>query len=178
MNKLFRVPATFLLLTAFVAACQKTIPTQVSDASNDGVVEFDGATYSFRVVNRVSVGGPDFCGATPGCDANFSLSARIYSDGSVRGQWNDTLNGRSDPAIPVHIAIDCLVVDGNDAWVSGLITTKEFAGIPVFARVRDNGTSANDPPDQISFQFEGETPCTARPNLALFDLDDGQVTIR
>ena len=34
-------------------------------------------------------------------------------------------------------------------------------------RVRDNGTSANDAPDQIGFSVLTNVPCTAQPNLAL-----------
>ena len=144
------------------------------------------------VVHRVSVGGPDAClalvGATrPGCDGDFSLTAIEYADGSVSGQYTDRFaNGDG-----FHAVIDCLVVDGNRAWVSGVITSGrvtdpdtgevfDLAGLDVFTTAVDNGTSANDPVDQISFSFIGfEIPCTdaTELDLPLFDAPEGQVTV-
>jgi hypothetical protein len=143
------------------------------------------------VVHRVSVGSPDAClalvGAThPGCDGNFSFTAIEYADGSVSGQYTDRFaNGDG-----FHAVIDCLVVDGNRAWVSGVITSGrvtdpdtgevfDLAGLDVFTSVQDNGTSANDPVDQISFSFIGEEiPCTEQENVDLLDAPEGQVTVR
>jgi hypothetical protein len=142
------------------------------------------------VVHRVSVGGPDACvafgAAHPGCDGNFSLTAREYADGSVSGQYTDRFaNGDG-----FHAVIDCLVVEGNRAWVSGVITKGSFtdpetgevfdlAGLFVLTSVQDNGTSANDPPDQISFSFIDVelTPCREQPDVDLFDAPEGQVTV-
>ncbi|HET9157796.1 MAG TPA: hypothetical protein VFN91_14080, partial [Myxococcaceae bacterium] len=83
-----------------------------------------------------------------------------------------------------HAQIDCLVVDGNEAWVSGIITSGTFngadlTGLSVVARIQDNGKSANDPPDAISASFIAIAPvCTDRPNLPLNPMTDGQVTVR
>jgi hypothetical protein len=148
------------------------------------------------VVHHVLAGGPDACVAVgaehPGCDGNFSLSAREYADGSVSGQYTDRFS-QAFGGGGFHAVIDCLSVDGNDAWVSGVITRGTFplgdgevldiTGFPVAARVRDNGTSANDPPDQISFSNIGDpTPCTDRPTESPFyDLSavpEGQVKVR
>jgi hypothetical protein len=143
------------------------------------------------VVHRVSAGGPDACvafGAThPGCDGNFSLTAREYADGSVSGQYTDRFaNGDG-----FHAVIDCLVVEGNRAWISGIITSGRFtdpdtgevfdlAGLYVLTSVQDNGTSANDPADQISLSFIAfeQTPCTETPDVDLLDAPEGQVTVR
>jgi hypothetical protein len=143
------------------------------------------------VVHRVSAGGPDACvafGAThPGCDGNFSLTAREYADGSVSGQYTDRFaNGDG-----FHAVIDCLVVEGNRAWISGIITSGRFtdpdtgevfdlAGLYVLTSVQDNGTSANDPADQISLSFIDfeQTPCTETPDVDLLDAPEGQVTVR
>ena len=102
------------------------------------------------VVHHVSVGTPDACVALgfehPGCDANFSLVANQDADGDVSGQYSDRFaNGDG-----FHAVVDCLVVIGNDAWISGVITQGridgiDLAGLDVLARVRDNGTSQNDP---------------------------------
>ena len=140
------------------------------------------------IVHRVQVGGPDWegwCddpGRTAGCDANFSLSGREYADGSMAGQYIDRwANGNG-----FHAVIDCVSVsdDGTEAWVSGVITQGriddfDLAGLPVATRVKDNGTSANDPPDQISWSWFGgdATSCTAHADYPLFDVPKGQVKV-
>jgi hypothetical protein len=50
---------------------------------------------------------------------SFSFSARRYADGRVKGQLQ--LNSRSFD-VHVHIAIDCLRIEGNTAHMSGRIT--------------------------------------------------------
>jgi hypothetical protein len=146
-----------------------------------------GATMAWAsgpVVHHVTAGGPDACidlgGEHPGCDGNFSLVANQYADGSVSGQYTDRF-ARGDG---FHAVIDCLVVSGNDAWVSGVITHGrigdiDLAGLEVLTQVRDNGTSANDPADQISFSFiDTELPdCTEQPDLPLLDAPEGQVRV-
>ncbi len=148
-----------------------------------------GATIAWAgkgpVEHHVSAGGPDACIALgfehPGCDANFSLVANEYADGSMSGEYSDRFaNGDG-----FHADVDCVVVSGNDAWISGVITHGRFdgidlAGLEVLTRVRDNGTSANDPPDQISFSFIDTVlpDCTEQPDLLLLDAPQGQVTIR
>ena len=106
-----------------------------------------GATMAWAsgpVVHHVSVGTPDACVALgfehPGCDANFSLVANQDADGDVSGQYSDRFaNGDG-----FHAVVDCLVVIGNDAWISGVITQGridgiDLAGLEVPARV---GTTA------------------------------------
>jgi hypothetical protein len=132
------------------------------------------------VQHFVSVGGPDQ-DPTNHTDANFSLVAIQHSDGSVTGQWTDQF-GQGQGGI--HVAINCLFVQGNQAWVSGFVTQGTFngadlSGLPVITRVQDNGTSHNDPPDQISFSFIGNpAACTTAPNLPLVPMTAGQVTVR
>jgi hypothetical protein len=49
----------------------------------------------------------------------------------------------------------------------------------VITLVQDNGNSANDPADAISFSFIGNAnPCTAAPPLPLVPMTDGQVQVR
>jgi hypothetical protein len=108
------------------------------------------------IVHKVAVGGPDICpafGAHPGCNGNLSLIAMQREDGSVSGEWNDSYGD----GFTMHASVDCLlvqVIPGRttlEAWIGGVITTKEFAGHRVIMRVRDNGTSMNDPlPDALS----------------------------
>jgi hypothetical protein len=131
------------------------------------------------VIHHVSVGGHDQdpAGHT---DANFSLTATEHADGTVTGEWTDQF-GQGQGGI--HVVINCLFVQGNEAWVSGFIdhgnvNGVDVTGLPCITRVQDNGKSANDPPDAISFSFIGvPTLCTAAPNLPLFPMTGGQVTV-
>ena len=79
----------------------------------------------------------------------------------------------------VHGVIDCLSVVGNEAWASGVFTSGLAVGLLWSIRLRDLGTSANQPPDQISAAHVGggAIPCTAHPVYELFDAPDGQVTV-
>ena len=138
-----------------------------------------------QVIHRVHVGGPDICdavGQKPGCDANFSLVALEFANGKVAGQYTDRFGDLTGSG-GFHARIDCISVAGNDAWVSGVITKGKLGGVdlagqPVITRVRDNGTSNNDPPDQISFSFIGNsTSCLSQPNLPLFAVPQGQVVV-
>lgn len=137
------------------------------------------------VAHRVTVGGPDVCtglGLPTGCDANFSLVALQFSDGSVSGQWHDV----TPPSRSVHVTVNCLVVAGNEAWVSGVGPEHDF-GNEWVARVRDNGRSANDPADQISLTrpvgiFSGVLgevveDCNGMQAFPLFDAPQGQTVV-
>lgn len=146
----------------------------------------DGTGTRVRgVVHSVHIGGPDICelfGLQPGCDANYSGSAVLMADGSARGQFIDTFAGGG---AGLHATIDCLHVAGIDAWLSGVIkhgvTPRGFdlAGLPIIIRVRDNGVSAHDPNDAVSFpQIGNPTPCSMAPDLSLFEYVHGQVQIR
>lgn len=139
-----------------------------------------------RVVHHASVGGADVCealGLPTGCEANFSLVANQKADGSVSGQWQDTFAGGVEG---IHVAVDCLNVVDNVAFVSGVITHgtdsggEDVSGQPALTAVADNGTSANDSADQITFSFIG-TPfdCNNLPpgDPPLFDLTHGQVKV-
>lgn len=135
--------------------------------------------------HKVSVGSSDGTPWGPGGDANFSLVANERAaDGSVSGQWHDQFgkNG-SGNGEGVHVDVNCLEVSGHDAWVSGIVTHaspgfESWVGKPALTRVRDNGTSQQDPEDQISYTYQSSISCHARPNLTLFDINGGQVTVR
>lgn len=137
------------------------------------------------VVHQASMGGADLCeavGLPTGCDANFSLVANHYADGSVSGQWEDSFGGGAG----IHVAVDCLAVSGNQAVVGGVITHawggfEANEGQRALTSVVDNGTSANDPADQLSFSFfPVGIACEIDPTAFdpfLFDLTNGQVRV-
>ncbi len=75
---------------------------------------------------------------------------------------------------------------GNGAVVGGVITHgfggfEEFEGERALTAVVDNGTSANDPADQLSFSFFPVGDLTCDPfspaDFPLFDLAHGQVKV-
>ena len=130
------------------------------------------------ILHRVSLASHDFGILKPGTDANDSFIAVQYADGSVEGQWTDQF-GHGNGGY--HIAVNCVEVDGNQAWISGIVTQSPFEediGQPAGTRVVDNGTSANDPPDQMSFSIVGvRFDCHAKRPYPLFDLSGGEVKV-
>ena len=164
----FVLPAAALLA---VACNEPTRPAL-------GAISADAQGAS-AVIHRVSVGGSDQ-DATLNTDANFSLVAIQKRDGSVSGEWSDQF-GQGQGG--VHVDVNCVLVVGNQAWISGIIRSGQaggvdFTGLPATTRVADLGKSANDPADAISFTFIGvAAPCTARLNLPLLAMTGGQVTV-
>jgi len=174
-----------ILATAAVFGCSESAipPTAQSDGRTLQ------ASAGGQVVHQATAGSPDICSAVgdkPGCDANFSLVAVQSADGGVTGEWVDRtshVNGGGG----VHVAINCLNVIGNRAYVSGVVTqssNSDQVGQPALTKVVDNGRSANDPPDQISFSiiFPGVVDCNAAPAfdgvIPIFSTPQGQVVVR
>jgi hypothetical protein len=113
---------------------------------------FSGSAIAGGVVHSVHVGSPDYCtsiGDTPGCDANWSVTALQFKDGTVTGQFSD----RFSTGEGVHGTVTCLLIIGNEAWISGdawYFYRGKQGTFTFFVKVVDNGTSEQDPPDQLS----------------------------
>ncbi|TNE84715.1 MAG: hypothetical protein EP330_28255 [Deltaproteobacteria bacterium] len=127
----------------------------------------------------VTVGSSDMCDdkGRP-CDANFSISAREDDEGLVFGTYIDRFeNGEGFVA-----EVDCVFIDGDDAWISGVILDgtwdgQDKTGETVITRVRDNGAGRGET-DQISYSYIGyDLECTDAPNLRLFPVPRGQVRV-
>jgi hypothetical protein len=150
------------------------------------------------ILHTVQVGGPDACeawGLAPGCDANLSLRAFQYADGSVSGHYSDQF-GHGIGGFQADVT--CMEVDGASAWIGAVITHGFFrireediywdmTGEEIFINVVDNGISANDPPDQITYSLFGtgfadcQEAAAEGPGMEgveLFDMPRGQVTVR
>jgi len=89
---------------------------------------------------------------------SFSFSARKYADGTVDGELQ--LNSRGFDVF-VHIKIDCLRVEGNTAYMSGLITHSSNPEEGVVGElnrwaVQDNGEGSDAEPDRVSSIPENE----------------------
>jgi hypothetical protein len=144
------------------------------------------ASEGSGAVHRVSVGGHD-ADLAENTDKNFSLIAIELGDGSVTGEWIDMFGKDPDgnPRGGIHVDVNCLSVDGSQAWIGGVIKSGTSGGVDVtgqraLTRVVDNGESASDPPDQISLSFFPVDPaisCADRPDLVLLAMTDGQVTV-
>lgn len=133
------------------------------------------------IVNKVSAGGHDVAVGDFPRDANLSLIAMEFSDGTVRGQITDRY---SIPGRGWHGNVECLSVNGNQAWVGGVITHHHnplAIGGYFYIRVEDNGTSRQDPPDRLSAAFTFINPgiqlCEEQYALPLFAMPDGQVKV-
>ncbi len=172
--------ATAAILVTFACADQPlTSPDALSVSPN-----FDANP----VTDMVSAGSNDACaafGQPNGCDKNFSFHANMKADGSVTGQYQDGFSTQF-PNDGIHATIDCLNIVGNGAVVSGVITRGQQFGVDVTGQsiltaVVDNGTSANDPADQISFSFNDiDLTCDqlVPANFPLFEIGPGQVRVK
>lgn len=161
-----------------VTSCSTDNISSADEFKNDSNNEL----RSNGIMHHVSVGGNDVNG--PGEDKSFSLVANMRADGSVTGQWVDGFGGGVGG---IHVSIDCLEVDGNSAVLGGVITnvmpgtsSVYVVGERASTAVIDNGTSANDPADMISFSFSGafcQAGLTAD-NFPVLPLERGQVVVR
>jgi hypothetical protein len=107
--------------------------------------------------HSVVVGSPDGVIYTTGGDGNFSLTARVDKDGNVTGQWQDAFT--RNPGF--HVTVTCLLVEGNTAWISGVVTQASdntLIGAPAITKVVDN--TKNGKGDTISFTFICPPVCT------------------
>jgi hypothetical protein len=135
-----------------------------------------------KVIGRVNVAGNDsgacvFQGLPKDCDENFSLSARMYADGSVKGQFQDSFGDGTE----VHAEIDCInFVGGDAAIVSGFFkssSSPSFAiGSPFVTALQEGD------PDFFSFLYNGIVGFDCNDyviaNFDLFEHIGGQVTVQ
>ena len=150
-----------LVFFLVASSCTKEDSIMTEETLNtDAPIEFLSKNNSKGVIHHVTAGGNDACaffGEDPGCDRNYSLTAIMMADGTVKGQFIDGWK-TDNPHAGVHGEITCMFVDGNMAKVGGVIKKgyafgMDLAGMYFFAVLKDNGTSKNDAPDQISFTF-------------------------
>jgi len=184
--RILSTTSILFLLVIFATGCNEdAAPTDSINKNQSGVLS------KGPVIHHVSLGGADACeafGLPPGCDGNFSLVANMKADGSVTGQWQDTFAGGGEG---IHVAIDCMNINVDENWaiVGGIITHgtsggEDVSGWYAITAVKDNGTSSNDTPDQISFSFfDPGFDCQLVQDLtiddiALNNLTTGQVKVR
>lgn len=134
------------------------------------------------VVHQVSAGGiVDYTAqGSPGLVEQYGFTASVDGAGNARGQ----LQTDWDDGLKFHMEITCLVVDGNQAWLGGVITKTTGSG--VFAvgsewvwSVADNGEGAAAAPDELTFFFPyPATLCGDRVPYGAFAWTHGNVQVR
>lgn len=134
------------------------------------------------VIHHVSAGGADANvnpdTTKPGFNANYSLVANVMGDGSVRGQYTDQF-GHGDGGF--HATIECVYIEGNRAWITAVGTSGTYGsinakGLYIYTSVIDGGKEG----DQISYSYARKVSvdCKKKPNTQMFDVLNGQVTVR
>jgi hypothetical protein len=99
----------------------------------------------------------------------FSIQTEQYSFNALSSGTFPNAKGQLEGKITratnfqdIHVEVDCLVINGNEAWMSGPITRLIVNGVEepprgrqVAWRVRDNGEGANSAPDMGTVLFVG-----------------------
>jgi hypothetical protein len=129
-------------------------------------------------------GGPSATGAghfeSSGGLRTFSFSAITKKDGSVTGQAQLSNRGLDSK---LHVDIDCMVVSGNTATISGVITNSNVGldGFTAYFTVVDNGEGGASP-DEMSLLAPIDPAsgldCTVPLNMVLYPIDGGNVQVR
>lgn len=118
----------------------------------------------------------------------YGFNAQVDGNGNVRGQFSSSWPGQK----PLHMAVTCLAVDGNQAWISATVTHSPDDALPeglnFMFPVRDNG-EGNGVSDEIGrFFTDGaltnrglSTDCNDMPDLfarGSFPLTNGSLVVR
>lgn len=192
------IKGILLLLALLIFGCSDSeAPTAIQDKitmdqKESSLVAPTDAYQNKKVIHHASLGSADICeefGEPVGCDQNYSIVANKYADGSVSGQYQDVWPGGGKG---LHANVDCLriVGNGNAAIVGGIVTKgtrpngEDLKGNRVFTALVDNGTSANDPPDQAGFTYHSLGLDCSDVSFSvfeefdiLFDINQGQVKV-
>ncbi|NIW37072.1 MAG: hypothetical protein GWN32_11260 [Gemmatimonadetes bacterium] len=158
------------VLIALVAGCSEQ-PTAMGPMDDIGV-QTDGASITASATGS---------GIILSRGRAFTFEANTDASGITTG--NAQLSFSGPETVKGHVAIDCLVVDGNQATMSGHITSVHppvipgaFVGLPVWFRVVDKG----EPPatDEITNVLFANAPsCDVDAELDLFPIEAGNVQV-
>ncbi len=118
---------------------------------------------------------------TPTALRTFAFTAKTRADGTVQGQYQ--VNNRDVAGSKEHGTVICLHVDGDQAWIGGVITHSSVPGREGIRRVFqvvDRGEGSGDRPDQASnlLMVLTTAECHTRPYLAPQDLEGGNIQVR
>ena len=166
-----------LIVTAVVAAAVPLAAAGAASGQGRGVV----ASASGGYVLSGPAAGSNF-EIQP-----FTFNVRIYADGSVDGRFNYT-QVRDGVALSASGSLDCAVIQGNQAWVGGVIEDSSRAnlvGLDMWFQVQDNGEPGSDETPDMSSTLgaggpgTGDAYCANHPAVLFpFFLQAGNVQVR
>ena len=106
----------------------------------------------------------------------FTFNARTNADGVTTGTANIV---RHDLGAHIQIDINCLVVSGNSAFLSGIgkSTDPAYDGQPFLFQVVDGGEGKNST-DAISLAYLTSLTCASQANLPLIPISGGNVQVK
>jgi hypothetical protein len=117
----------------------------------------------------------------------FTFNVRIHADGSVDGHFNYT-QVRDGVELTATGSLDCALIQGNQAWVGGLIedsSRESLIGLDMWFQVQDNGEPASDETPDMSSTLgaggpgTGDQYCIDHPPVRFpFFLDAGNLQVR
>ncbi|MFN0180314.1 MAG: hypothetical protein ACKVZ0_16055 [Gemmatimonadales bacterium] len=159
-----RYPPSLLLATLFAAACDPG--TSITDAPRP----------SFSSNRPIFTGSGHTDLPVSGDMRNFTFHAVTHPNGTVSGSYR---LARHDIDAWFRVDVTCMSVQGNTAWVGGIIAE---TNVPNLIRVgtvsyffaTDNGEGAGSPPDRLSRARTNDAPgqdqafCALQPT-AIFD---------
>jgi hypothetical protein len=174
MNRL----TPFLLLPIALVACQDRGPTVPTDGPQ---FQMAGGAPVYQVVGGGSVVREDIPGAPREI---YGFTAQVDAQGNVRGEAE--VHFPSD-TVKMHIDVQCLAIQHNEAWMSGPVTRSNNPDTPVgrvfFWQVQDNGEGQGAPPDRVSNFIHrpgnnyAPDVCKWKYPLTTFPWDNGNVRI-
>ncbi|MBW1917326.1 MAG: hypothetical protein JRI57_04800 [Deltaproteobacteria bacterium] len=113
---------------------------------------------------------------------SLAFTAQKDKDGNVKGQAQFNIHGNPNCG-RFHVKVQCLRVEGNEAWIGGTIIrakNPKLVGKVIVWQVADNGQGAGSDPDQVSaFPFAANPcQCMCWPDLELFDWPNGNIQVK
>ena len=130
-------------LTVLAAGCEPGPVAMLSEPSGPSLAPGGAAGAAFATGSGQFTQGGEW--------RTFSFNGKVLSNGEVRGEFQ--VNNRAVDA-KAHGTVTCLAVDGNQAFVGGIIdnTTAPLPNPGAYFRVIDNGEGNAAAPDQISLR--------------------------
>jgi hypothetical protein len=109
----------------------------------------------------------------------FSFTVRRMPDGSVQGRFS---GGQHQPTNMWSGRLDCLVIEGNTAWIGGVYehaTNPNLVGTGFVFKVRDVGEGHGSEPDTTSRAMRGSNDCTTKPEPTMhwYAVEEGNIQI-
>jgi len=165
------------ILTAILVAATASVTAGAAPGGGNGVVASAGGGY----------GMSGTAGTSSFTIHPFTFTVRVYADGSVDGRFNYT-QVRDGLELKVSGMLDCAVIQGNQAWVGGVIeksSRETLIGRDMWFQVQDNGEPGSDETPDMSSTIgagapgTGEQYCTDHPPVRFpFFLETGNLQVR